>query len=277
MDPEPFLKGDIFDAVMNYRWYRAVRHFFNEAPDRISADELVDSLKSFSSNLRKENNYAMMNYTGGFDTPRILTSLFNKNKYKYKCKAHENPDYKIHKPDLKTYETLRLLLVQQYTYVGSPHIYAGDEMGMWGADDPSSRKPLIWPDLSFEDEVTHPLGQKRPRDQVKFNHGLFQFHKKLIGIRKTRPLLSKGNIEYLKITGNEGILAYSRFDNKNEMIAVFNSLHISRVLRIPKKYDFEYQDILYGIKVDNSKESLLIELPARSACLLVHEAETKRP
>ena len=28
LDPEPYLKGDVFDAVMNYRWFRAARHFF---------------------------------------------------------------------------------------------------------------------------------------------------------------------------------------------------------------------------------------------------------
>ena len=36
LDPEPFLRGDIFDAVMNYRWYRATRHYLNESPNEIS-------------------------------------------------------------------------------------------------------------------------------------------------------------------------------------------------------------------------------------------------
>ena len=33
------------------------------------------------------------------------------------------------------------------TYVGAPMIYYGDEVGMWGADDPSCRKPMLWDDL----------------------------------------------------------------------------------------------------------------------------------
>ena len=58
--------------------------------------------------------------------------------------------------------------------IGDGRHYAGDEMGMWGADDPSSRKPLIWPDFAFEDEKAHPLGAERPIDKVKFNDDIFQ-------------------------------------------------------------------------------------------------------
>ena len=45
-------------------------------------------------------------------------------------------------------------------------------MGMWGADDPSCRKPLIWTDYTFDDETVHPLGQDRPIDTVAFNKDL---------------------------------------------------------------------------------------------------------
>lgn len=51
LDPAPFLEGDVFDAVMNYRWYRAARHYFNESPTPIAVSEFVDSLNSFRSNL----------------------------------------------------------------------------------------------------------------------------------------------------------------------------------------------------------------------------------
>ena len=268
LNPEPFLRGDVFDAVMNYRWYRAVRHFFNESPHKISALELIDSLNNFRSNIRDRNNYAMMNYTGGFDTPRILTSLFNKNKYKYYCKVHENPDYKIHRPDAETYQTLKLLLIQQYTYIGSPHIYAGDEMGMWGADDPSSRKPLIWTDYSFEDETTHPIGKDRPADKVEFNHELFLLHQKLIRIRKANPLLINGEIEFIEIDDSDGLLAYRRFDKKNEMIIVFNHYNTSKKIQIPRAFDVEYKNILQTAIIENHGDKLTTEIPARTAILL---------
>ena len=268
LNPEPFLQGDVFDAVMNYRWYRSARHFFNESPNKISASEFIDSLNSFRKTIRKNNNYAMMNYTGGFDTPRILTSLFNKNKYKYYCKAHENPDYKIHKPDTATYETLKLLLVQQYTYFGAPHIYAGDEMGMWGADDPSCRKPLIWTDYTFEDETTHPLGLERPIDKVVFNHDVFNFHRKLISIRKSNPLLVQGDIEFIKVKGFNDMFAYRRFDDTNEILAVFNHENTSKTIEISKVFNGEYSDILKVSKVENSQDKLMVTIPPRTASIL---------
>ena len=268
LDPEPFLRGDVFDAVMNYRWYRAVRHFFNESPHPISVSELTDSLHRFSSNLRTGNNYAMMNYTGGFDTPRILTSLFNKNKYKYYSKAHENPVYKIHKPDSETYQTLKLLLTQQYTYVGAPHIYAGDEMGMWGADDPSSRKPLIWPDFTFEDEVVHPLGKERPVDKVEFNHDLFQFHQKLIRIRKSNPVLVDGELEFIKVDDSNETLAYRRFNKENEMIVVFNHQHKPKTVHIPLLFKEKYIDFLQTSNIKINGKEVIAEIPPRSACIL---------
>jgi glycosidase len=262
------LRGDIFDAVMNYRWYRAVRHFFNESPNAISAIELIDSMESFRSEIRDVNNYAMMNYSGGYDTPRILTSLFNKNKYKYYCKVHENPEYKIHKPDPATYQTLKLLLVQQYTYMGSPHIYAGDEMGMWGADDPSSRKPLIWPDYSFEDERAHPLGKLRPADKVEFNDDVFRYHQKLIRIRKENPVLISGEIEFIKVDHSEELLAYRRFDEGNELIVVFNHKYAPEKVHIPRKFKVEYKDILHAIAMEYHGDKMITEIPARTACLL---------
>lgn len=268
MDPEPYLKGDIFDAVMNYRWYKSVRHFFNESPNKISVSEVTDSLNNFRSNLRSVNNYAMMNYTGGFDTPRILTSLFNKNKYKFHSKVHENPAYKIHKPDADTFTTLKLLLIQQYTYVGAPHIYAGDEMGMWGADDPSSRKPLIWTDYTFENEVAHPLGQKRPIDKVEFNHDLFQFHQKLIQIRKSNPVLIEGELEFIKVDNLNSVLAYRRFNKSDEMIVLFNHDHQPKTVKIPLSKVGKYKDILENAKIATEGETLTAEIPAKSACLL---------
>lgn len=265
LDPEPFLRGDVFDAVMNYRWYRAVRHYFNASPHQITSSELVDSLNRFSSNLRTGTNYAMMNYTGGFDTPRILTSLFNKNKYKYYCKIHENPDYKIHKPDAATYQTLKLLLAQQYTYVGAPHIYAGDEMGMWGADDPSCRKPLIWPDYTFDNETTHPIGKERPIDKVVFNDNIFQYHRQLIKIRKDNPVLIHGAIEFLPI--EEDILAYRRYEGTQEIVAVFNSSEEAKEVHLSNTGG-NYTDILNNLNIQTNASEIVFQIPSRSSALL---------
>lgn len=251
LDPQPFLEGDVFDAVMNYRWYRAARHFFNQSPDKIPVSEFVDSLVRFSSNLREQNTYAMMNLTASHDVPRVATSLFNKNKYKYQANPEGDPAYKIHKPDAETYTTLQLLLAQQFTYIGSPHIWAGDEMGMWGGDDPNCRKPLIWPDMEFEAERSHPLGMRRPVDEVKFDKGLFDYYQKLIAIRKGNPVLIHGDLKFWKIPNEEDILTYSRYDDSTAIFAIFNTKKVEKELKLNLELlqDKPYKDLLSGRKV----------------------------
>lgn len=271
MDPKPLLEGDIFDGVMNYRWYKAAREFFIGSEQAISATAFVDTLSRITGNLRKQSNYAMMNVAASHDTPRLLTSMFNKNsKYKYNVTPTQEVDYKIHKPDSKAYQTVRLLLAHQFTYIGAPHIWAGDEMGMWGADMSDTRKPLIWPDYKFEPETVHPFNRERSVDEVKFNHGLFNYYQKLIKIRNTYPVLKKGDIKYLAVDNNKNILAYSRFDKNNEVLAVFNVDFKEQAILVPVKKKGNYLDLLSGSKVhqrDNS--NIEITLPARSAAILV--------
>lgn len=268
LDPEPYLRGDIFDAVMNYRWYRSARHYFNASPDPIATSTFIDSLNRFRSNISSGNNYAMMNYTGGYDTPRILTSLFNKNKYKYQTKVHENPAYKIHQPDAATFQTLRLLLLQQYTYVGAPHIYAGDEMGMWGADDPSSRKPLIWKDYAFEAEMAHPLGLDRPIDQVRFNEDLFQYYRRLIRMRAENPVLIHGDIEFLDLPQTEGVLAYRRFTEDEEIIVVLNTQENSQMITLPIATERGFQELLSGQHFVVTEENVSVLVGGRDGVVL---------
>jgi cyclomaltodextrinase len=262
LDPEPFLRGDVFDAVMNYRWYRAARSFFAQAPEKIPVSEFVDSLESFASNIRMQNSYAMMNVSASHDVPRLSTSLFNKSKYKYQASPN-NENYKIYKPDEEAYESLRLLLAQQFTYVGAPQIWAGDEMGMWGADDPDTRKPLIWPDYEFEPETTHPLGIDRPTDEVKFDEDLFNYYKKLIRIRKENPVLATGNLEYLLVDDEKEILAYSRFDDEKEVIVLFNTGEEAQEVEVPKKFEGAYGEVVLTGRFDSGR------LEGRAAMLLI--------
>lgn len=270
LDPEPLVRGDIFDAPMNYRWYRSTRHFFNQAPDKITVREYVDSLESYSSNLRPQSNYAMMNLTSSHDVPRFSTSIYNKNKYKFQAKPDDNPAYKIDKPDTKTFETMKLILVQQFTYIGAPHIWAGDEMGMWGADDPSTRKPLIWPDYEFEPESTHPNGLERPVNEVRFNKEWFGFYQTLIQTRKKYPVLSSGELEYLIIDNENELLAYSRFDKKSEVIALFNSGNSEKTVVLTSKHTAKYSEILNNLEIQPSGKNLTVKIPARTAGILVH-------
>lgn len=260
MNPAPYTSGDVFDAVMQYQVYRPARYFFAKNDYGINAEQFSDSLNFHWNRLMPDFRYAMMNVSSSHDAPRLLTDFYNPNKYKYKAGPADDPQYKTGRPDADTYERVRLYLVHLFTTIGAPQIYNGEEMGMWSADDPS-RKPLMWKEFSFEPETrnNYQSGEKA-YDSLVFNQAQFDWYKKLIAIRKSNPVLSTGAIEFLWAKGKQ--LAYRRFDEKSEVIVLFNleteehSLNLSR--------DATYIDLLTGKKV---KAGSMVLQPMKAAIL----------
>lgn len=221
MDPVPYTSGDVFDAVMFYQVYRPARYFFAKTEYPLDAVQLRDSLLHEWGRLAEDKRYAMMNVSSTHDTPRLLTDFYNTNKYKFHANQRDNTFYRTGKPDEDTYKRLRLYLVHLFTSVGAPQIWNGEEMGMWGADDPDERKPLWWADYQFEDETrTNIQPGEKQFDKVGFNNDQFEWYKKLIALRKANPVLIHGQIEFLLAEG--GLLAYRRYDEASEIIVCFN-------------------------------------------------------
>ncbi len=221
MDPTPYMQGDIFDAVMFYHLYKPARYFFANTELKLDAAQLKDSLLLLWSRLEKPMQYSMMNTAATHDSPRLLTSFNNKNLYKVWAKPNEDTTYKTGKPDEETYKRVKLYLIHQFTIPGAPQIWNGDEMGMWGADDPDCRKPLWWDELDFEDEYRNNFQQgEKIYDEVGFNKEYFDFYKKIISIRKDNPVLATGDIEFIIADGKK--LGYRRFDGNNEIVVLFN-------------------------------------------------------
>ena len=224
LDPTPWLEDYVFDAAMNYRWYMPSRSYFAGTEPRItSPSDYVDHLDSVHTELTDEQWRGSMNVTTTHDTPRLSTSLFNSGMYKHHANPRENEDYKIHRPDERTWDNVRQVYLKQFTFKGAPHIWMGEEFGMWGADDPDNRKPLIWPDLEFDDEVSHPHGARRPRDVVEADKELFEYIQTLANLRTENPVLIYGDLDYVLVDDQRDLLAYTRYDGIQKMLVVFNN------------------------------------------------------
>jgi glycosidase len=247
MDPAPYTKGDIFDAVMFYQAYRPAKYFFSKSNFGIDARQLKDSLDFEWNRLLKPNRYAMMNVSSTHDAPRLLSCFGNPGKYKYKALAWEDSTYITGRPSEETYQRLRLYLVHLFTSIGAPQIWNGDEMGMWGGDDPDPRKPLWWQDIAFKDETATNIqpGAKR-YDEVSFNQEQFDWYKKLIALRKANPVLVHGEMEFFKTEGQR--LGYRRSDGKNEILVIFNLEGTECSFDLPVAG--KYTNLLDGTKVD---------------------------
>lgn len=233
-NPAPVLKGDIFDAVMNYRWYRAARHFFASAPSMLAPSEFVQQLETLNDNISSEYQYAMMNMSASHDSPRLQTSMYNNNKYKLNAKASQDGNYKSSKPDAETLARTKLLLAHQFTYIGAPQIWAGDEMGMWGSDDPHNRKPLTWPNLNFEDETTHPKSNYKSISKVGFDESLFRFYQSLVDMRIKHPVLVNGSIDFSLSDDKQALFGYKRENEQGQKAyVVFNMASKTQSLILP--------------------------------------------
>jgi glycosidase len=256
MDPKPYVEGDIFDAVMFYQVYRPARYFFAVTEHPMDARQLKDSLEYHWNRLRPAAVGAMMNVSSSHDTPRLLTDFFNPNRYKYQANAHENPAYRTGKPDAKARARLKLYLMHLFTIPGAPQVWNGEEMGMWGADDPHCRKPLIWPDLQFEPEQRYaaPGDPVRSRyDKVRFDNRHFAYYQQLIAIRKQHPVLSNGPVEFVVAEGK--VLVYKRFNQEEELWVFFNLEEKAFDYQLPEG---NYIDLLSG-KRQKSKLRLMPE------------------
>ena len=223
-DTAPWLQGDVFDAVMNYRWYEPTRRFFAGASPRLSATGYVAALDSIERGIPEPHMRAMMNLTGSHDSPRFSTSIYNPGRYKDRVNPRENPRYRIDRPDRRTREIQELILVQQFTWTGAPHIWYGDEIGMWGADDPDPRKPMVWDDFDYEDEVADPLGRPREPDPVRPDDDLFETYRSLIALRKAHAgLFAEGDLTWLEADDANRVLAYRRTYGDEQAIVAFNA------------------------------------------------------
>ncbi len=253
MDPTPYVKGDLFDAVMFYQVYEPARYFFANNAKQIDAKAFKDSLNHQLNRLPAGVGYAMMNTSSSHDAPRLLTDFANPNKYKFHANPNEDPTYFTGKPDEATYRRLRLYLVQLFTGVGAPQIWYGEEAGMWGADDPHCRKPMWWSDLKFDNEARHNLQPGHTEtDPVGFNPKQFEWYKKLVGIRRTHPELWDGKLEFLLAEGRK--LIYSRTKGSDEILVIFNASNDRMQFQVPREGN--YMD-LFTNQVVNIKRVFL--------------------
>ncbi len=269
MAPNDYLQGDVFDCIMNYRRYRPSRHFFADAPDAMKPSEFVRILKEKMQGIEAQRLQAMMNVVGTHDSPRVSTSLYNNGKYKFRAKPTENPDYKIDKPDAHTRKIQKMLLIHQFTDIGAPHIFYGDEIGMWGADDPDCRKPMVWKDIKYEDETHHPLNKKRKRDKVEQDTALLSFYKNLINIRKENPVLMFGTLNFILADDENRTFAYNRLYKNDEIIVIFNKSKEQKNISVGTKNNGQFQNLLNKEEtIISSNNKLNLSLPGETAIIL---------
>ncbi|QST02787.1 alpha-glycosidase (plasmid) [Pontibacillus sp. ALD_SL1] len=122
----PWLRGDQFDAVMNYPFTNLVLDLAGSATD---GESFIQRLHKLRFSYPDPVHAVSFNMLGSHDTERVLTRLHH---------------------DKRRVKLAYFLLL---TYTGSPCVYYGDEIGMHGYNDPGCRKGMIWAEEKQDREM----------------------------------------------------------------------------------------------------------------------------
>ena len=276
----PYMQGDEFDGEMNYNFAFTCAEFFLYPPDmRIQADEFDRRLRELRDLYPPGVAYASMNLFGSHDVNRIASCIVNAGIGSWRdcgtyfsiSKALENPDYSPRKPTKRELRLLQLMTIFQMTYVGAPMIYYGDEVGMWGANDPDCRKPMIWEDLAYEDEVTNPDQSRRPADVVEVDRELFRHLQKMIAIRKAHPALQTGSYRTILADTIADVFAFERKKGADQVFVVLNNQDDQQRLDLPNLPPGRYVDLVSGLTFVSDGQRLPITVPSQWGCVLVRK------
>ncbi len=263
-----FIKDDLFSVVMNYRWAYAVHDFFIN--QNISATEFGERLNALLDDFPDRVNMAMQNLMDSHDTERLSSMIVNADRdYKEGSRITEAENtYDVRAPRPDEWDILRLIATFQFTAPGAPMVYYGTEAGMWGADDPDDRKPMIWPDMNYDDEVNHPFGRPRPHDPVMFDHQLHSWYTQLADTRHRHEAFRIGEFEVLHTDDENQVFAFTRYIENGEFTMVIinrgerdQTLEISPELRKNVALPRYMMDVFTGMGISKDEETYQINVP----------------
>ncbi|MDC5842066.1 maltodextrin glucosidase [Vibrio europaeus] len=230
-----WLQGDQEDGAMNYYGFahpvRALLAKLDIAfdPIDINVGDFVDWQAEARAKLPWQNQLAQLNQLDSHDTARFLELV---------------------KHDPRLFQLASVLL---FSYVGTPCIYYGTELGMMGSHDPDNRRTMPW-------EQTD-------------NSEYLDWFRQLIALRKANPALQKG--DYIPVHHDDDCFVFARKVDGNTMLCAFNLSEKTVHRKLPvwraDIHNGTFNGQLCGEVSYASNGLLNLSMPPRSALLLLKE------
>jgi cyclomaltodextrinase / maltogenic alpha-amylase / neopullulanase len=221
---QAWLRGDQFDAVMNYRFAVASQKFFVNQQKATSPSQFSNDLNAIVNAYPFQVTLVLQNLFDSHDTDRFASMFVNPDRaYDASNRIQDNgPDYNPAKPTAQQYQRMRQAVACQMTFAGAPMIYYGDDNGMWGPDDPSDRQPMVWKDLEPYDDP-----------DVKFDEKQFEFYQRAIAVHRALPALQTGYFHTIVMDDSAGTIAYSRDLDNSQVVVVLNRSGAKKTVKVP--------------------------------------------
>lgn len=273
----PYVEGDAFDAVMHYSFAALCTDYFIQK--RISVNDFVQELNRLTYSYTTETRMSMMNLYDSHDTPRLPSVIHNPQLPAFSSwgeflnASHAwFPGTKTDKPDSTEYALQKLMAVFQYTWIGAPMIYYGDEVGMWGANDPDCRKPMVWKDIAYQPETLNWYQEKTGKsDTVQVQEDLLRLYRKLGELRLSEPALRSGGFLIFPTQAKSGMIYFTRMSANDQIDVFINTGKRNRQIRTKYFSDDTYSgilDLLTGTAYVTKNNKVKITIPPGTAMIL---------
>lgn len=288
-DASQYLAGDQLDGVMNYRFRKNVlgfaRAFDFEDNDNSGGNKIVGltpsqfdrAMMAIREDYPLPAQQSMLNLLDSHDTNRALFTL--KNSFESQTEAKSR---------------LKLAALFQFTYIGAPMVYYGDEAGInapslanngggLAEDDPYNRAPYPWSDESGNQNAYGPA-----------DTSMISYYSTLGTLRRTHPALATGVYQTLLMgdttasATDNNTFAFIRAKGNDKVLVVMNNGTTANTATIPVGAFFTdgtvLNDALGNSSFSANKSSLAshtvtggnitVTIPARSGAMLVNPVVT---
>jgi glycosidase len=217
---------------MNYQFRDAVVQYV--ANGRTTSTEFWGSLMRVHFGYGSAVSRNMLNLLSSHDTPRFVTL----------CEG-----------DAK----LALLGAGlQFTWVGAPSIYYGEEIGMEGGRDPDNRRGMVWSAATNENPF-------------------LQEYRALATLRRLSPALQSGDPSLIEANDADRTLVFRRGDENQQVIVVVNRSNVERNVAFAAPGAKGAQiDLLSNRVVSVEEQSLSIKMPPLSLAVLADDTAESR-
>ena len=235
--PAPrWLKGDQFDAQMNYLFTRAVLGFLvgrdlDQTQTRTMGYGQIPRLEGAGFNreldhiinklYQPEIAFAQLTMLGSHDTPRLMTL------------ANDDP------------QTAALAFLCQMTVPGAPNIYYGDEIGVNGRSDPYCRKAFPW------------------HEPESWNHDQLAEVRRLSALRHRLAALRRG--EFRPLYAAARLAVYERRLGDERVVVAVNAARRATTFQLPADFGPALNEEAVGAALGRPlRGGQVVEMPARS-------------
>lgn len=232
-----YLLGGGLDGVTNYPFRSAVIEYIKGE----GSGEFISKMEAIMENYPPYALKSAMNILGTHDTVRILSVLGTDSTTRERHQEIFIDSYSLP----RAVRLLKMASLIQYTFIGTPCVYYGDEAGMEGFEDPLNRRGYVW-------------GRQ--------NAEILEWYRRLGAVRMDKEALRGGDLKFLR--SNDDILAYVRTNGCGCVYTICNtSPHEQNIVVAGLKSDSKLYDLMMGQTIHVSTGGRLT-IPPETGLLL---------